>query len=119
MSFKKIYLLLISNISFSTKFVYPHTYLTSQLSWCQICSRSSQTHQCCFNSFSSYRTLIDMKLVGLVIKFHKWISVKNSAISGIYSRSYARNIGGIRICKLCWPSYLHYFISRAIDLRLR
>jgi hypothetical protein len=60
-----------------------------------------------------------MKSVGLVLKFHKWISFKNSAISSIYSRSYARNIGAIRIYKLCWPSYLHYFISLAIDRRLR
>jgi hypothetical protein len=99
MSFKKIYPLLISNISISTKYMYSSTYFSSQLSWCQICSRSSPTHQRCFYSFSRYRTLIDMKPVGLVPKFHR-ISIKNLDLSSIYSRSYARNIGAIRICKL-------------------
>jgi hypothetical protein len=108
MSFKKIYLLLISNISISTKYMYSPTYLSSQLSWCQIYLRSSPTHQHCFNSFSSYRTPIDMKPVGLIPKFHKLISVqKHSTLSSTYSRSYARNLGAIRNCKLCWPSYLH------------
>jgi hypothetical protein len=110
---------LISNVSISTKYMYPSTYFSSQLSWCQICSRSSPTHQRCFNSFSSYRTPIDMKPIGLVPKFHKWISSKNSALPSTFYRRYAWNIGAIRICKLCWPSYLHYFISRAMDLRLR
>jgi hypothetical protein len=87
--------------------------------WYSICSRSSPTHQRCFNFISSYRTPIDMKPVGLVPKFHKWISIKNSDLSSTYSRIYAWNIGAIRICKLCWPSYLHYFISRAMNLRLR
>jgi hypothetical protein len=71
---KNTYLLLTSNISFSTKIVYPPTYFTSQLSWSQICSRSSSTHQRCFNSFSSYKTPIDMKSVGLVPGFHGLIS---------------------------------------------
>jgi hypothetical protein len=115
---KYIYLLLISNVSTSTEYMYSSTYFSSQLSWCQICSRSSPTHQRCFNSFSSYRTPIDMKLDGLVHKFCKWISFKNSDLSSTYSRSYAWNIGAIRICKPCWPSYLHYFISRAMDLRV-
>jgi hypothetical protein len=66
-----IYFLLISNISISTKYIYPSTCLASQLSWCQICSPSSPTHQRCFNSFSSYITPIDMKPVGLAHKFHK------------------------------------------------
>jgi hypothetical protein len=89
------------------------------VSWCQIYSRSCPTHQRCFNFILSYRTPIDMKPVGLIPKFHKWISIKNSALSSTCSRSYTRNIGAIRICKLCWPSYLQYSISRAIDLRLR
>jgi hypothetical protein len=38
--------------------MYPSTYFSSQLSWCQICSRSSPTHQRCFNCFSSYRAPI-------------------------------------------------------------
>jgi hypothetical protein len=114
-----IYLPLISNVSISPKYMYPSTYFSSQLSWCRICSRRSLTHQHCFNSFSSYRTPIDMKPVGLAQKFHKWISVKNSALLSTSYRRYAQNIGAIRICKLCWPSYLHYFISRAMDLRLR
>jgi hypothetical protein len=50
-----------------------------------------------------------MRSVGLVLKFHSCISFKNSAISSIYSRSYAWNIGAIRICKPCWPSYLSLF----------
>jgi hypothetical protein len=87
--------------------------------WYSIYSRSSLTHQHCFNFISSYRTPIDMKLVGLVPKFHKWVSTKNSALSSTFSRSYARNIGAIRNCKLYWPSYLQYSISRAIDLRFR
>jgi hypothetical protein len=61
----------ISNVSISTKYMYPSNYFSSQLSWCQICSRRSLTHQHCFNSFSSYGTPIDMKPVGLVPKFHK------------------------------------------------
>jgi hypothetical protein len=84
-----------------------------------IYSRSSLTHQRCLNFISSYITLIGMKPVGLVPKFHTWISIKNSALSSACSRSYTRNIGAIRICKPCWPSYLHYSISRAIDLWLR
>jgi hypothetical protein len=74
--------------------------------WHSIGSRSSPTHQRCFNSFSSYRTLIDMKPFGLVVKFHKWNSFKNSAISSIYSKSYAGNFGGSRICQHCWHSHL-------------
>jgi hypothetical protein len=87
--------------------------------WHSICSRSSPTSQRCFNFISNYRTPIEMKPVVLVPKFYKWISIKNLALSSTCSRSYTRNIGAIRNCKLCWPSYLQYSISRAIDLRLR
>jgi hypothetical protein len=74
-----------------------------------ICSHNSPTHQRCFNFIPSYRTQIDMKPVGLVPKFYKWISIKNSDQSSLYSRSYAWNIGAIRICKPCWPSYPSLF----------
>jgi hypothetical protein len=87
----------------------PLIYWWNCYSWYSIFSRSSLTHRYCFNSLSRYITPIDMKPVELVLNFHKWISVKNTAISSIYSRSYAQDIGAIRICKLCWPSYLHYF----------
>jgi hypothetical protein len=108
---------LISPIHFSQA-ISPISQKANCYPWYSICSRSSPAHQCCFNSFSSYRTPIDMKLVGLVPKFHKWISIKNSALPSTCYRRHARNIGAIRICKPCWPGYLHYFISRAMDLRL-
>jgi hypothetical protein len=118
MSFKKISLPYSQYIYLHQIYAFIYLFLIP-VSWCQICPRSSPTHQCSFIFISSYRTPIDMKSVGLVFKFHNWISFKNSDLSSTYSRSYARNIGAIRICKPCWPSYLHYFISRAMDLRLR
>jgi hypothetical protein len=87
--------------------------------WYSICSRRSPTHQHCFNSFSSYRTSISLKLVGLVPEFYGLIYIQNLAAFVLYPGRYIRISGAIRICKLCWPSYLHYFISRAMDLRLR
>jgi hypothetical protein len=91
----------ISNISISTKYIYPSSYLTSQLSWCQICLRSSPTHQHCFNFISSYRTPIDMKSVGLVPEFHGLISIQNSAVFILYPGRYIRISGAFRICQHC------------------
>jgi hypothetical protein len=104
--FKKYIPFFIYNTSISTNFVYPSTYLTSQLSWCQICSRSSPTHQHCFNFISSYRTPIDMKSVGLVPEFNALIAIQNSAILVFYPGRYIRISGALRICQHCWHSHL-------------
>jgi hypothetical protein len=68
---------------------------------------------------SGYRAPIDAKPIGLVLKFHNRFSVKNSAPYNTYPGSYAWSIGATKICKTLLTHWLHYFISWAIDLRLR
>jgi hypothetical protein len=47
------------------------------------------------------------------------ISIKNSAFFSMYSWSYGQNTKPTESVKSCWHSWLHYVISRVVDLRLR